>query len=342
MKFQKLDKISDRKEWKKVADNITPTEEVNLLYKNEKLKPCEILFLATMTKYNVTEQLKRFAIYRSKSAGERKANTLENYQLKCGKKIGKLLFKNKNNKSRLTLKNFINKYGKEEGLKKYKESNQKRSGHVSNFIRRYGEELGLEKYKSFCERNKGNKSLERMIEQYGEAEGLKRFKIIKSKQKQMSSLDFFVKKHGQEKGTEIFEKKIEKLQSGNQSGYSKISQNLFKKIEIHFTKKERKEIFYATKNKEKWITKYRLDFLFRKKCIEFHGDKFHANPLIYRELDRPNPYTDSLTSLDIWSKDKNKIEDLQKSGLEVMVVWESEYKKDPGLILEKCLNFLKE
>lgn len=342
MKFQKLNKISDRKEWKRIAGNTIPSEEINLLYKNNNLKPCEILFLATMAKYNVPEPLKRFEIYQKKTAGERKANTLENYQLKCGEENGRLLFENKNSKSSLTLKTFVNKYGKKEGLKRYKESNQKRSGHVSNFIRRYGEELGLEKYKSFCERNRGNKSLERMIECYGNEEGLKKFEKIKSKEKQMSSLDFFIAKYGQERGAKIFEEKVEKLQAGNQCGYSKISQDLFKKIEIHFSKKDRKEIFYATKNKEKWVGKYRLDFLFKNKCIEFHGDRFHANPLFYQDQDRPNPYSDSLTSLDIWNKDKEKILNLSELGVKTMVVWESEYKNNPGLIVGECLKFLKE
>jgi len=42
----------------------------------------------------------------------------------------------------------------------------------------------------------------------------------------------------------------------------------------------------------------------------------------------------------IWEKDENKIELAKSNGYEVLVVWDSEYRKNPKQTVEKCIEFL--
>lgn len=46
--------------------------------------------------------------------------------------------------------------------------------------------------------------------------------------------------------------------------------------------------------------------------------------------------------IDIWNADKNKIDLIVERGYEVLVIWESDYKKNPQQTLEKCIEFINE
>jgi len=128
--------------------------------------------------------------------------------------------------------------------------------------------------------------------------------------------------------------------------YSKISQELFWNI---FRLTQRKEhIYFAELNKEFQKTNndtgegYYFDFVdtVSKKIIEFNGDKFHANPLMYECTDKPNPYQPDMTSETIWDHDNKKIKFIKDEGYDVMVVWQSEYIKNKQEIINKCLKFI--
>jgi len=97
---------------------------------------------------------------------------------------------------------------------------------------------------------------------------------------------------------------------------------------------------YVLRRKPKWT--YVLDFYDdkTKKIIEFNGDFWHANPDIYKETDI-NPYSKE-TAKEIWVRDNERIENIQKNYNGVLIIWESEYKKNPSLVLDNCINFLKD
>jgi G:T-mismatch repair DNA endonuclease (very short patch repair protein) len=132
----------------------------------------------------------------------------------------------------------------------------------------------------------------------------------------------------------------------HQYGWSKTSQKLFNEISVTLDNNILEKTYYATKNKEFNIrTKtnfYLFDFVISslKKCIEYNGDKFHANPLIYNEFDTPNPYNKLLTAKEIWNNDYNKNESLKKLGFDVLIIWEHDYKINPEKELQKCLTFI--
>ena len=89
--------------------------------------------------------------------------------------------------------------------------------------------------------------------------------------------------------------------------------------------------------KEEGVT-LAYDFVCGKKMIEFNGDYWHCNPLIY-SADYFHKYM-KCTAQQKWDADKYKINLIQKLGYEVLIVWESEYKKDPDQIITKCIKFL--
>lgn len=166
------------------------------------------------------------------------------------------------------------------------------------------------------------------------------------------SLEKCIEKYGSEEGQSVWKKRQEKwnkslLNNGNlKIGYSNISQILFDDI-LNFVNENNKDyIFYGKKNKEICLSDGKCGFLYdftdllNKKIIEFNGDIYHGNPSLYEKNDKPNPFK-NLTCEELWNKDKIKIDLAISNGFDILTIWESEYKKDKNLTLEKCLEFLK-
>lgn len=179
----------------------------------------------------------------------------------------------------------------------------------------------------------------------------KEAKKLVSKSQTTFSKEICIEKWGYDKGIKIFNKRQNKWQkslykNGNiKGGYSKVSQELFFEI----SKKVNGKFKFAKNNGEFCIREsknYYYDFLDinRKKIIEYNGDRYHANPKIYEANDYPHPYHKGkgLKSTDIWKKDKKKIQKAIDKGFDVLVVWDSEYKKNKESVIKKCINFLLE
>lgn len=164
------------------------------------------------------------------------------------------------------------------------------------------------------------------------------------------SFEKCIKKYGLKKGKEIFtERQIkwhESLKKSMKCGYSKSSQELF---DILYSKLNNNNVFYATLNKEYYIKKsskkgiWKFDFtdLKNKKIIEYNGDLFHANPNIFEKYDNPHPFKKELTSNEIWKKDNLKYKDAKKLGFFILIIWDSDLKKNKNKEIQKCLDFLK-
>lgn len=176
-------------------------------------------------------------------------------------------------------------------------------------------------------------------------------KLLKERQTTFT-LEKCIKKYGEKIGIEKWKERQEKwskslLDNGNlKIGYSNISQIMFDKICENLKNDE--YIFYGKKNKEISIanSKSKRGFLYdftdilNKKIIEFNGDIYHGNPSIYNEDDKPNPFK-NITAKKLWERDRIKIELAESNGFDVLVIWESEYKKDKESTIKKCLEFLK-
>lgn len=165
-------------------------------------------------------------------------------------------------------------------------------------------------------------TLSKCIENYGEIDGVKKWK--ERQEKWILSL----------------------LNNGNlKNGYSKISIEMFYQIERKFNSEERKNIKCYNLNGEFFIqqknTYYSYDFKYLNKIIEFNGDVFHGNPSIYVESDICINFKNKpLIARDLWQKDKIKIDLAKSNGFDVLVIWESEYKKNKENTIKRCLEFL--
>ena len=166
------------------------------------------------------------------------------------------------------------------------------------------------------------------------------------------SLDKCIEKHGEKEGRKRFTERQVKWQkslteNGNMKmGYSKISQDLFFDI-LKFYEKGLGNVYFATKNEEYRLPKenggiwlYDYADVEKQKIIEYNGDQYHANPSKYLSEDYPHPFRKGDSAKEIWAKDKIKVDRAKEKGFEVLVIWDSEYRKDKKVVLDKCLKFL--
>lgn len=268
------------------------------------------------------------------------------------------------NAGKMTCENMVNKYGPELGLirwnsyrekqaksntfeykrdkhgwseDQFQEYNKNRSVTKENLIKRHGKEEGLRKWYAYVERQRyAGCKLEYFIEKYGDEIGFEKYlKINKSKSNSRQKL---IAKHGIEKYTEDLAIRLNKANT-----YSKISQDLFKELDLL----QSPDAFYASKNKEYFIYEpidkiirfYDYVDVKRKKCIEFNGDRWHANPEIYNEDAKPMSHV-NLSAKEIWEKDSLKNKLITDRGFEIMIVWERDFKLNPEEVIQQCLEFL--
>ena len=240
----------------------------------------------------------------------------------------------------------------------FEESKLKTELHLMNtersFIIKYGDEKGVKLFKE-KKVKEGKLHSPRSVEYWVN----KGFSIEESKNKVSEGQNKFslvkcVEKYGEEEGKKIFTERQKKWQeslykNGNlKSGYSKVSQDLFFELLKYYENvEELNYVMFAKKGGEFVLTDidgfYRYDFtdLLNKKIIEYNGDNYHANPDTFIITDTPNPFRKNVTSEDIWKKDGVKLKLANKHKFDVLVIWDSEYKKDKEKVIKKCIKFLK-
>lgn len=81
-----------------------------------------------------------------------------------------------------------------------------------------------------------------------------------------------------------------------------------------------------------------FDLWYKNKIVEYNGDYWHCNPNLY-EKEYYN-ISIQMTANEKWKFDDYKINTAIKNGFDVLVIWESDYKKDPISIISKCKEFL--
>lgn len=159
-----------------------------------------------------------------------------------------------------------------------------------------------------------------MVEKYGEERARE---INRSKSQTLENL---IKKYGEEEGLTKWKRYI----NNKRSGFSKMSQDFFKKLDKYISHKYTTQ--YASKGGEKVINRdghaIHLDYYIPelKLCVEFNGGCFHGDYRIYNDDDRCNPFDKSLTAKEIRERDNDRYEYLQNTfGIRTVVVWELDY-----------------
>ena len=90
--------------------------------------------------------------------------------------------------------------------------------------------------------------------------------------------------------------------------------------------------------RNKGISIYNCDLVFEdlQLIVEYFGDFWHCNPAKWSP-DRINPRT-KMSAQDRWNLDEKKINHLRTLGYQVKVVWESEWKSHPDVVIQEIVN----
>ena len=142
---------------------------------------------------------------------------------------------------------------------------------------------------------------------------------------------------------EINKLKDNKFNKINKQNWSKISQEIFWKIYEQINDKYEHVYFGELNHEYGCETNHNFDFVVKdvKKVIEFNGDKFHANPKLYKAYDIPLSFL-KLYASEIWENEKIKLSKARKNGYDIKVIWESDYLKNKEQIILECINFINE
>ncbi len=273
------------------------------------------------TKYNVNSLI----LYSAKSI-----KLMSESQKKYGNSdIGKLQKRKSaiNGGSILTIKYWIEKFNlsESEAIQKIKQlqiknaENSKKKWNPKNSIlkkeywkARYGLSNTDAKLKiSEIQRKNSNKS--------------SKYKGKKSSDERNNKISNSLKTHIKEIGTKKWISHFGKF-----NGSSKIEREFFNEL-LYITKLELCANVY--------IDGYVVDVLYKNKVIEFYGDYWHGNPIKYSSGDMIKYPSSTKIVNDIWNKDLKKIENLSKSGYDVLVIWENDWKKNKSECIEKIKKY---
>ena len=120
--------------------------------------------------------------------------------------------------------------------------------------------------------------------------------------------------------------------------FSRLLENIKNTEHIYYAKKGRE---YCVMSKDKELYFYDFVDTDKKKCIEFNGNYWHANPQMYKE-DWVNPHSHK-TAKQIWERDKKKVDTIkQERNYDVLIIWEKDINEDINREIQKCIQFLND
>ena len=186
--------------------------------------------------------------------------------------------------------------------------------------------FSIEESKEKISQRQSTFTLEKCIEKYGEIEGLniwnnRQINWVKEMKKTLLYRNY--RKDFSKPEIELINEIINILKLKDDDHYSGLNEQYF--IYNNITK-----------------TFFTYDFVLKtqKKVIEFNGDYWHCNPLIYKE-DFFNK-NKQMFAKDIWKRDNEKIVSIQQRGYEVLVIWEKDYNNNKKQTIQDCIDFINE
>lgn len=310
----------------------------------------------------------------------RDSSSLESFEIKFGKELGKTLFDEKTKKTTMTKADYITKYGQRLANEKL----SSRGASLKNYIKRHGRQLGKKKWDEYCKKRnnayargrKENKYASRdlswFIEKYGDVEGYavwdkkrksRAYKISREyletiydsdevdrilRQRHSRGIDFYISKYGEIEGVKRYRQAIYRSQANKKTkSYSKWAMGI-----CHIIKKEIPDLIYYGDNElilglnreqeEFYGQKIIIpDLFYRGKIIEFNGDLFHGNPVLFEDYECPHPYRPNHTAQELREIDQKRYKYYEDRGYQLLVIWENDYKTDKRKTIKQCLDFLK-
>lgn len=271
-------------------------------------------------RYGVIEGKKRYESFKTKSIknlgkklNKNKINTNIEYWLDiCNGDIDKSIIKLKERQNTSSLESLIKKYGVDNGKLKYIDINKKKAQTLSNYILLYGEIDGAIKWENYKIKLKYVHSKEYYIDKFGNEKGIEKWKEINVKK-----INYFHNRR-----SIISDEFCGKLFNKLKNDYKK----------IYFSENE--YMFFIFENDFKIISP---DMFIKdiNLVIEFYGDYWHRNPLIYENLKDESVYK-------IWDHDEKRINKIKdKFNCDVIIVWEKDYRNNKTKIVNDILKKIK-
>lgn len=309
------------------------------------------------------------------------SSSLNSYHIRYGQELGDQLFAKKTESSTRTKEDFINKYGKDEAIRKLKSLGASLENYINRHGEELGkikwQQYCEKRKKSFAKGREQNKYASRDLNwfqaRYGKEEGYRVWNQKRQNQAYKVSRQYYIDRYGIDEGTRLckqaktrtIEGFIEKY--GFEDGVRRYnawitnrvaslkSRKSFSKWAMYccdMIKEQIQDLFYYGNNELIWglpnhyrkLLKQKMvspDLFYKGKIIEFQGDRFHGNPTMFKNEDRPNPFRKNLTAGEIRSLDKIRIEYYISKGYTVLEIWESEFNDNQHEVINKCLEFLR-
>jgi hypothetical protein len=173
---------------------------------------------------------------------------------------------------------------------------------------------------------------------------------------QKRDLSFFISKYGDREGKQKHSNKTERwlntldmkneeekllinkkrgVAGGKGRGKSKNEQLLFEMLHAHNAQVENQ---FPLQRIDDPTRSFIYDIRLENKLIEYNGDHWHANPATYTE-DRK--ICSGVVAKDVWTKDALKQQVAEASGFQLLIIWESDFLKNPQSVIELCKNYLR-
>ena len=315
-----------------------PSYEENYNY-DKLIKHLRTRYFKKIITYNTFSSWNDLAIHLEKNKSLGRAIKEEKMILLYGKKEGKRKWEEYKNKQALT--NTFEYKNKKYGMTKeeFDEYNKKRAVTKENLIERHGTEKGSCIWEKYRERQAYTNSKDYLGDRYEEVN-----------QKKTHNIENYMKRYNLNRKEAI--KKLQKLFSHSSPFYSKDSQKLCWDIFNNLSDSEKEKTHFGELNGEYSIFcekkngVYLYDFVCSelKLCVEYHGDHYHGNPKIYTPSQTLRGRGQSKTkAYEVWKRDEEKNNVIrEKRNYEVLVVWESDWKKNREEVLSKIMGVINE
>lgn len=248
------------------------------------------------------------------------------------------------NPNKRTIETYIARYGETIGVQKWNEyTGQQRT---KNLFETKSKKYGWTK-QQFDDFNKSRAVTKTLcISRHGEIKGIEIWNNYVAAQSFTNSLEYFVIKHGEDgeqkwkecnkqKGTSLYKRvtrsKTDKFIPSSNIEMSFVNQLCERIHDIKFVPqyfiREEKQLFF-----------YDLCFPSINKIIEFNGDYWHCNPRKYSET-YYHPQI-KLFATQVWDRDNVKLNLATTHGFNVLVIWESDFRKDSETTILNVLKWL--